>query len=117
MSAEQVRKYCFGVGCRRKFELSYLPAANTEKEAENIRLLLLLQFLDVLEGTHLRVEKLALLESQKLRGARRKFTGLAILNLPNFVGNCVIADSGWQAFGFLDRALESTDLDCEDGCR
>jgi len=37
-------------------ELSYLPAAHTEKEAEDIALLLLLKFLDVLEGTHLYLE-------------------------------------------------------------
>ena len=35
-----------------RFELSYLPASNTEKESQHIRLLLLLKFLDVFEGTH-----------------------------------------------------------------
>jgi len=34
-------------------QLSKLPASNTEKEAENIGLLLLLQFLDILKGSHL----------------------------------------------------------------
>lgn len=33
--------------------LSYLPAADTEKEAQHIRLLLLLELFDVFEGTHL----------------------------------------------------------------
>jgi hypothetical protein len=32
---------------------SYLPATNTQKEAQHIRLLLLLELFDVLEGTHL----------------------------------------------------------------
>ncbi|KAH0250346.1 hypothetical protein KCV00_g393, partial [Aureobasidium melanogenum] len=32
---------------------AYLPAANTEKEAQDIRLLLLLELFDVFEGTHL----------------------------------------------------------------
>lgn len=32
---------------------SYLPAANTEKEAEDIGLLLLLKLFDIFEGTHL----------------------------------------------------------------
>jgi hypothetical protein len=32
--------------------MSYLPAADTQKEAHHIRLLLLLKLLDVLEGTH-----------------------------------------------------------------
>ena len=38
----------FARGC-----LSYLPAADTEKEAQDIRLLLLLELFDVFEGTHL----------------------------------------------------------------
>lgn len=33
--------------------LSYLPAANSQQEAKNIGLLLLLKFFDVFEGTHL----------------------------------------------------------------
>jgi hypothetical protein len=32
---------------------SYLPATNTEKEAEDIGLLLLLKLFDIFEGTHL----------------------------------------------------------------
>ena len=32
---------------------SYLPASDTEKEAQHIRLLLLLKFFDIFEGTHL----------------------------------------------------------------
>lgn len=41
--------------------LSYLPAADTEKEAQDIRLLLLLELFDVFEGTHL-VDSLAIVE-------------------------------------------------------
>jgi len=37
---------------RFRFE-SYLPAAHTKKEAQYIRLLLLLNFFDVFKGTHL----------------------------------------------------------------
>ena len=33
--------------------LSYVPASDTEKETQHIRLLLLLKFFDILEGTHL----------------------------------------------------------------
>jgi hypothetical protein len=33
--------------------LAYLPAANTEKEAQHIGLLLLLELFDVFQGTHL----------------------------------------------------------------
>lgn len=33
--------------------LTYFPAAHSEKEAHQVRLLLLLKFLDILEGTHL----------------------------------------------------------------
>lgn len=36
----------------RRLESTYLPAANAEKEAHHIGLLLLLKFLDILEGTH-----------------------------------------------------------------
>jgi hypothetical protein len=32
---------------------SYLPASDTEKEAQHIRLLLLLKFFNIFEGTHL----------------------------------------------------------------
>jgi len=32
---------------------SYLPTSDTEKEAQHIRLLLLLKFFDIFEGTHL----------------------------------------------------------------
>jgi hypothetical protein len=33
--------------------LTYFPAANSEEEGNDIRLLLLLKLFDVLEGTHL----------------------------------------------------------------
>lgn len=42
---------------RRRFSrvvFSYLPASHTEKEPQDIRLLLLLKLFDVFEGTHLR---------------------------------------------------------------
>jgi hypothetical protein len=35
------------------FGSTYFPAADTEKEAHHIGLLLLLKLLDILEGTHL----------------------------------------------------------------
>lgn len=39
--------------CQSKgWKSTYLPAANAEKEAHHIGLLLLLKFLDILEGTH-----------------------------------------------------------------
>ena len=38
--------------CRKRVELSYLPAADTEKEAQDIRLLLLLQLFQILECAH-----------------------------------------------------------------
>jgi hypothetical protein len=47
-----VSKYGFGVRCRKRIELSYLPAADTEKEAEDIGLLLLLKLLNVLKRAH-----------------------------------------------------------------
>lgn len=45
-----------GCVCCKRIGSSYLPASDTEKEAEDIRLLLLLKLLDVLEGTHLQGE-------------------------------------------------------------
>lgn len=33
---------------------SHLPAANSEKESQDVRLFLLLKFFDVFEGTHLK---------------------------------------------------------------
>ena len=36
-----------------RVEFSYLPAAHTQKEAQHIGLLLLLELFDVFEGTHL----------------------------------------------------------------
>lgn len=48
--------------CRSYF--AYLPAADTEKEAQHIRLLLLLELFDVFEGTHLREIVLAQLFDQ-----------------------------------------------------
>jgi hypothetical protein len=36
------------------FVVSYLPASDTEKESEDIGLLLLLKLFNVFEGTHLR---------------------------------------------------------------
>lgn len=44
--------YAFRVGGMKVF-LTYFPAADSEKESEDIRLLLLLKLFDVLEGTHL----------------------------------------------------------------
>lgn len=38
---------------------TYLPAANAEKEAHHIGLLLLLKFLDILKGTHFGYGELA----------------------------------------------------------
>jgi hypothetical protein len=38
----------YGIGYRSRFDLAYLPAADTEKESQNIGLLLLLQLFDVL---------------------------------------------------------------------
>jgi hypothetical protein len=54
---------CAGVGGRggrrailcSRVEVSYLPAAHTQKEAQHIGLLLLLELFDVFEGTHLEV--------------------------------------------------------------
>jgi hypothetical protein len=37
-------------------EISYLPAAHAQKEAQHIGLLLLLELFDVFEGTHLHKE-------------------------------------------------------------
>ena len=39
--------------CRSWICVSYLPAANAEQEAHDIALLLLLQLLEILVGTHL----------------------------------------------------------------
>jgi len=39
-------------GAVNDIQLAKLPAADTEKESQDIRLLLLLKFFDVLEGTH-----------------------------------------------------------------
>lgn len=50
---------------------SYLPAADAEQEAEHIALLLLLKFLDVLEGTHLLSQRLAWRALQKWAPDRR----------------------------------------------
>ena len=43
-----------GLLCCSRVEISYLPAAHTQKEAQHIGLLLLLELFDVFEGTHLR---------------------------------------------------------------
>jgi hypothetical protein len=45
---------------RREFFLSYLPAADSEKESKDIGLLLFLKFLDVFEGTHLKRNSVSL---------------------------------------------------------
>lgn len=46
--------------------LSYLPAADTEKETEDIRLLLLLKLFDVFEGTHLNEMTISVSVHEKL---------------------------------------------------
>ena len=52
MFAEQIRSIgSVSVSCR-KVDLSYLPASDTEKESQNIRLLLLLKLFDIFEGAH-----------------------------------------------------------------
>ena len=64
---------------------TYFPAANAEKEAHHIGLLLLLKFLDILEGTHLdcRQEKsvstaeLAPTEGMKLSRRKPRIRGSA----------------------------------------
>ena len=45
---------------RKRVELSYLPASDTEKEAQNVGLLLLIQFLNVFEGSHLESKQVSI---------------------------------------------------------
>jgi hypothetical protein len=53
-------KYWFGFDVVKGSKLSYLPASDTEKEAQNVGLLLLVQFLNIFEGSHLEINRLAL---------------------------------------------------------
>lgn len=48
------RPHVFGLG-----DSTYFPAANAQKEAHHIGLLLLLELFDILEGTHLDCDKQA----------------------------------------------------------
>ena len=59
MSGYQIRSIDSVSMAYGRVELSYLPAADTEKEAQNIGLLFLLKLLDILEGTHLEIERSA----------------------------------------------------------
>lgn len=56
--------------------LSYLPATDTEKEEHNIALLLLLKFLDVLEGTHFGCRGIETLARLKQKRKRQKGEGI-----------------------------------------
>ena len=57
------RRSCVWIVC------SYLPAAHSQEEAEDIGLLLLLQLFDVFEGAHLR--ELAMLLFGSLQGEEK----------------------------------------------
>ena len=48
----------FHIECGRVGGSTYFPAANTEQERHEVALLLLLKFLDILEGTHLGCAKI-----------------------------------------------------------
>lgn len=50
---------------------SHLPAADTQQEADHVRLLLLLKLLDVLKGTHLKSRKRQMSAFSAEIGARR----------------------------------------------
>jgi len=57
MSGDQIRSID-SVSMSKKDRLSYLPASDTEKEAQDIGLLLLLKLFNVFEGA-LKIETLA----------------------------------------------------------
>ena len=57
VSQDPDQRSCVDVGASLeglwRVDLSYLPAADSEKEAEDVGLLLLLKLFDVFEGSHL----------------------------------------------------------------
>ena len=63
MSGDQIQ-VLIRFRCRKRIELSYLPASDTEKEAQDIGLLLLLKLFNVFEGA-LRIETLAFIFVQE----------------------------------------------------